>query len=311
VTGEADSASRVAVTSRSFSKNPVLRRELLARYSNVTFNDQGLSLSDEALVEFLRGHDKAIIALEKITDGLLARLPEIKVISKYGVGIDNVDVEALKRRSVRLGWKGGVNRRSVSELVVATAIILLRRLYESNQEVRQGVWRQHTGAQLTGKTVGIVGLGHVGKDLVELLAPFQCRILAHDIVEFRDFCVGYGVKQTSLADVLENSDIVTIHLPLDDSTRGMFSEKTLAGMKKGALLINIARGGIVDEPALREKLKSGALAGAAFDVFADEPPHDMDLLNLPNFFATPHVGGSSIEAILAMGRAAIAGLEAA
>jgi D-3-phosphoglycerate dehydrogenase len=231
------------------------------------------------------------------------------VISKYGVGIDNVDVEALKRRGVRLGWTGGVNRRSVSELVVATAIILLRRLYEANLEVRQGTWRQHTGALLTGKTVGIVGLGHVGKDLVELLAPFQCRVLAHDIVEFRDFCAGHGVRQTTLAEALANSDIVTIHLPLDDSTRGMFSEKVLGSMRQGALLINIARGGIVDESALKERLKSGVLGGAAFDVFADEPPHDMELLNLPNFFATSHIGGSSIEAILAMGRAAIAGLD--
>lgn len=311
MTGGTDSKARVAVTSRSFSKNPVLRKELLDRYSNVTFNDQGVSLSNEALVDFLRGHDKAIIALEKITDDLLAKLPELKVVSKYGVGIDNVDVGALKRRGVQLGWTGGVNKRSVSELVIATAIGMLRHLYVSNLEVRQGIWKQHTGALLTGKTVGIVGLGHVGKDLVEMLAPFQCRVLAHDIVEFRDFCVGHGVVQTNLEEVLRSSDIVTIHLPLDDSTRGMFSAQTLDRMKKGAFLINIARGGIVDESALKQRLKSGALAGAAFDVFADEPPQDQELLNLPNFFATPHIGGSSIEAILAMGRAAIAGLQIA
>jgi phosphoglycerate dehydrogenase-like enzyme len=309
VTGRADSGSRVVVTSRSFSKNTVLRKELLDRYSNVTFNDAGLSLSNDALVKFLRGHDKAIVALEKITDDVLARLPELKVISKYGVGIDNIDVEALKRRGVQLGWTGGVNRRSVSELVIATTIGLLRHVYVSNMEVRQGTWRQHTGSLLSGKTVGIVGLGHVGKDLVGMLAPFDCRVLAHDIVEFRDFCVGHGITQMSLDQVLRESDIVTIHLPLDDSTRGMFSSQALRRMKKDALLINIARGGIVDESALKEALQSGHLRGAAFDVFSDEPPHDAELLNLPNFLATPHIGGSSMEAILAMGRAAIAGLQ--
>jgi D-3-phosphoglycerate dehydrogenase len=275
----------------------------------VTFNDQGLSLSSEALVEFLRGHEKAIVALEKITDDLISRLPELRVISKYGVGIDNVDIEALKRHGIRLGWTGGVNKRSVSELVVATAIGLLRHAYESNQEVRQGIWKQHTGALLTGKTVGIVGLGHVGKDLVEVLAPFRCRILAHDIVECRDFCGGHGVTQTGFEGVLRESDIVTIHLPLDDSTRGMFSGSVLDRMKKSAYLINIARGGIVDEAALKKRLKSGALAGAAFDVFLEEPPRDHELLSLNNFFATSHIGGSAQEAILAMGRAAIDGLD--
>jgi len=309
MTGEGGNKQRVAVTSRSFSKNPVLRRELLNRYSYVKFNDEGVSLANEALVDFLLGHDKAIVALEKITDELVAKLPQLKVISKYGVGIDNVDVESLKRRGVRLGWTGGVNKRSVSELVVACAIGLLRHLYEANLEVRQGKWRQHIGACLTGKTVGIVGLGHVGKDLVELLAPFRCRVLAHDILEFPEFCAKSGVVQSSLDEVLCNADIVTIHLPLDGSTRGMFFAQTFDKMKKGALLINFARGGLVDETALKDALKSKRLAGAAFDVFAEEPPRDEELLALPNFFATPHIGGSSAEAILAMGRAAIEGLE--
>lgn len=304
-----DTTSRVAVASRSFSRNPVLRAELLARYAHVRFNDAGHSLAGPALAEFLDGHDKAIIALERITDEVLARLPQLRVISKYGVGLDMIDQDALARRGVRLGWFGGVNRRSVSELVIATAIGLLRHLFEANREVRQGRWRQHVGGYLSGRTVGIVGLGHIGKDLAGLLAPFGCRLLANDIVAFPDFCAARGVEQVELDRLLGESDVVTLHVPLDDSTRDLIGEREFALMKPQAILINAARGGIVDEAALKRRLMAGALAGAAFDVFASEPPADTELINLPNFFATPHIGGSAAEAILAMGRAAIAGLD--
>lgn len=304
-----DRQTRVAVTSRSFARNPVLRAELLQRYAHATFNDAGATLAGTSLVEFLDGHDKAIVGLERINEDVVARLPQLKVVSKYGVGLDMIDLDALKRHGVRLGWRAGVNRRSVSELVISTAIGLLRDLYVANLEVRQGVWEQHVGGYLSGKTVGVIGLGHVGKDLVGLLRPFECRVLAHDIVAFPDFCGQHGVVQLGLDAVLAQSDLVTIHLPLDARTRGMFNAATLDLMRPGALLINTARGEIVDETALKLRLQDGRIAGAAFDVFAAEPPADMELLQLPNFFATPHLGGSALEAMLAMGRAAIAGLD--
>ena len=167
---------RVAVTSRSFSKNPVLREELLQRYSNVTFNDAGASLSGEALHAFLAGHEKAIVALERIDAVLLAELPDLKVVSKYGVGLDNIDTHALRSHGKRLGWRGGVNRRSVSELALGLMIALLHCVPQATTEIRSGLWRQINGRQLTGKTIGIIGCGHVGKDLVLLLQPFSCRI---------------------------------------------------------------------------------------------------------------------------------------
>lgn len=305
----ADEHTRVAVTSRSFSRNPLLRSELLERYKLVRFNDAGASLSGDALIEFLDGQDKAIVALERITEQVIARLPSLKVLSKYGVGLDSIDVEALERHGVRLGWRAGVNKRSVSELVISTAIGLLRDLYAANREVREGNWKQHVGAYLSGRTVGIVGLGHIGKDLAGLLRAFDCRVLAHDILAFPDFCARQQVTELGLEPLLAQSDLVTIHLPLDASTRGMFSAARLDLMRPGAFLINAARGEIVDEGALKKRLQSGRIAGAAFDVFASEPPQDMELLRLPNFFATPHLGGSALEAILAMGRAAIAGLD--
>ena len=300
---------KVAVCSRSFSRNPELRAELLAQYGHVTFNDAGLPLAGDALVEFLRGHDRAITALEVVDDAVLARLPELEVISKYGVGLDMIDLQAMRARGKRLGWEGGVNRRSVSELVIAFAIVLLRNVIPANREVLGGTWRQHVGAYLSGRTVGIIGCGHIGKDLVALLKPFQCPVLAHDIRDYADFYTANGVEPVSLDALLVRSDVVTLHVPLDDSTRGMLDAQRLDRIKRGAILINTARGEVIDEQALKRRLQDGAIAAAAFDVFASEPPTDLELLSLPNFLATPHIGGSAHEAILAMGRAAIRGLE--
>jgi phosphoglycerate dehydrogenase-like enzyme len=301
--------TKVAVTSRSFSRHPVLRAELLARFENVTFNDEGKRITGADLVDYLDGHDKAITALEIINGDLLQALPDLKVISKYGVGYDMVDLDALAEHGVRLGWTGGVNKRSVSELVISMAVALLRHVPAANEEVRTGTFRQHVGRQLSDCTVGIIGCGHVGKDLARLLRAFGCQVLANDILDFPEYYGETGVKPASLETVLADSDIVTLHLQLDDTTKSILDKKHLGLMKQDAVLINVARGGLVDEAALKSALKSSALAGAGFDVFQTEPPDDMELLNLPNFLATPHIGGSAEEAILNMGRAAIAGLD--
>jgi len=303
------SPTPIAVTSRSFSRHPVLRAELEARYGQVTFNDAGLQLDGSVLIDYLRGHEKAITALERIDGALLDAVPELKVISKYGVGVDMIDADALAKRGVRLGWTGGVNRRSVSELVISCAIALLRHVPAASQEVQDGTWRQHVGGYLSGRTVGIIGCGHIGKDLTPLLRAFRCTVLAHDILDFPDFYRAHDVRRLSPEDLLCKSDIVTVHLPLDDSTRNFLSAERLELMKPTAILINAARGGLVDEGKLKHMLMNDQLTGAAFDVFATEPPDDMELLNLPNFLATPHIGGSAEEAILAMGRAAIDGLD--
>lgn len=301
----------VAVTSRSFSRHPVLRAELQARYANVTFNDEGKSLAGDELVSFLRGHVKAIMSLEFVDESILSRLPELRVVSKFGVGLDTFDLEAMQRREVLLAWTGGINKRSVSELVIALAIALLRHVIAANHEVRSGVWRQRMGGCLSGRTIGVIGCGHIGADLIYLLKPFGCKVLCHDIIVPRDFCEEADVKVVGLEDLLRNADVVTLHVPLNESTRNLLNAERLALMKPTAILINVARGQLVDEHALKAMLMSGKLAGAAFDVFATEPPDDAELLCLPNFLATPHIGGSTEEAILAMGRAAIAGLDAA
>lgn len=299
--------TRIAVCSRSFSRNETLRAELLARYPDVTFNDEGRSLAGPDLAAFLRGHDKAIVALERVDASLLDAVPDLRALSKYGVGLDNIDVRAVLARRLHLGWTPGVNRRSVAELVLGLAIDLLHGASRGAREVRAGTWRQVIGRQLTGRTVGILGLGRIGAELLELLAPFRCTVLAHDLVE-RPALLS-RVRYVSLDELLASSEVLSIHLPLDGSTRGLLDARRLSQLRPDAILINAARGGIVDEDALRRALTENRLAGAALDVFATEPPTDRDLLSLESFIVTPHIGGSTVEAILAMGRAAIRGLD--
>lgn len=300
---------KIVVTSRSFSRNKQLRDELLQSYPNVVFNDEGKSLRGDELITFLEGADAAITALEKIDRDVLEACPQLKVISKYGVGYDMIDLGAMTKLGVRLGWQGGVNKRSVSELVISNIISLFRHVQKSGSEVERGVWKQAIGTQLTGKTVGIVGCGNVGKDLAVLLRAFDCKILVHDVRDFSDFYLAHKLNPVGLEILLKESDVVTLHLPLDESTYMLINGERLSLMKKHALLINAARGGLVDEVALKEMLRDGKLAGAAFDVFETEPPQDLELLALENFLVTPHIGGSSEEAILNMGRAAIVGLD--
>ena len=220
-----------------------------------------------------------------------------------------IHIEAMRRHGRRLGWTAGVNRRSVAELTLSFAIAMLRGVVTVNREVLAGAWRQYLGGQLSGRVVGIIGCGHIGKDLVHLLKPFGCSILVNDIRHYGDFYAEHGIEAVALEHLLARADVVTLHVPLDDSTRGMLTVDRLALMKPDAVLINTARGGLVDEGALKRALLEKRLAAAAFDVFVEEPPRDSELLNLPNFLATPHIGGSAEEAILAMGRAAIQGLD--
>jgi D-3-phosphoglycerate dehydrogenase len=296
----------IAVTSRSFSRHPVLRRELLDRHAEVRFNDEGLSLRGDALVDFLQECEKAIVALEPIDDALLERLPDLRVISKVGVGLDTIDVAAVERRGIRLAWSPGTNSRSVTELALALMISALRHLPHAANELRRGVWSQPKGSLLSGRAVGIVGYGHAGRDLASLLRPFECRILVTDVRPVDE----PKVALVPLDELLAAADLVSLHVTLDESTRGLLDRRRLELMKPDAVLVNTARGGLVDEETLAELLREGRLAAAAFDVFALEPPGDSELLALPNFLGTPHIGGSTEEAILAMGRAAIDGLDA-
>ena len=304
-----DRGMTVAVVSRSFSRNPTLRQELAARYPLARFNDTNRVFAGDELIAFLRGHTRAITGLDVLTEAVFRAVPELRLVSKYGVGLDMIDLEAARRHGVAVRWTPGVNRQAVAELTIALMIDLCRAVVPLSGEMRGGSWRQPGGRQLSSAVVGILGCGAVGQTVARLCRAFGATVLAHDIRAYDDFYRAAGVEPVALDRLLGESDIVSIHLPFDASTRGLLDAGALARMKPAAFLVNTARGGIVDEAALEAALRLQRLGGAALDVYASEPPGDAPLLKLPNVVATPHIGASTTEAALAMGRAAIAGLE--
>jgi len=299
----------IAVASRSFSRNATLRAELLQRYPGARFNLTDRVLPRGELVDFLRGHEKAITGLETLDASVFSAVPEVRVVSKYGVGLDTIDLDAARRHGVAVRWTPGVNRQAVAELAILMMIALSRQLVPLAREVGEGVWRQPRGRQLSSAIVGILGCGQVGQQVARICRAFGSTVLAHDIVSYDEFYRAHSVTPVTRAHLLRESDIVSIHVPLDAATRGMIGARELNAMKPTAFLVNTARGGIVDEEALKRALIGGEIAGAAADVFNVEPPADRELLTLPNFLATPHIGANTWEAALAMGRAAIEGLD--
>jgi phosphoglycerate dehydrogenase-like enzyme len=316
--------AEVAVASHSFPKSQVLRQELLARYPGSIFNETGRPLGRDALIELLSGHAKAITGLETLDEAVFDALPDLRVVSKYGVGLDMIDLEAARRHGVAIRWTPGVNRQAVAELTIGFMIALCRSIVPLAHDVSEGVWRHQAsgrvpgaaaaleppgGRQLSSAVIGVLGCGHVGQQVARLCRAFGATVLAHDICAYDEFYREHGVRPVAFSALLEQSDIVTVHVPLDATTRGMIGAHELSAMKQAAYLVNTARGGIVDESAVAAALVEHRLAGAAFDVFIAEPPVNRELLRAPNFIGTPHIGAGTHEAMLAMGRAAIAGLD--
>ncbi|MBI4382906.1 MAG: phosphoglycerate dehydrogenase [Nitrospinae bacterium] len=299
------SRPRVAVTPPPFCKSPVLRAELSRLFPDSVFNDKGRYLSEPEMIEFLAGADAVVVGRDPVTDRVLGALPELKLVAKYGVGLDNVDRDALERRRVTLGWTAGVNKLSVAEMTLCFLIGLIHNIFLCGLALKQDRWLKDGGRQLTGKTVGVVGCGNVGKEVIRLLQPFQCRVLARDIIDVSGFCREAGASVAEFDDLVSQSDIVSLHVPLTELTRNMIDARVLGRMRESAFLINTSRGETVDPGALKTALRENRIAGAALDVFALEPPDDQELLACPNLFATPHIGGNAMEAVEAMGRSAI------
>lgn len=302
---------RVSVASPSFSSHPVLRAALLAEFNAVQFNETGRRWTQEELASAFQRSEAMIVGLDPVTEELVAKAKHLKVVSKYGVGLDNVDLDALTAHHVRLGWTPGVNRRSVAELSLCFMLGLCRRVFFTSAQLKKGQWDRQGGVELSGKTVGVIGLGCIGKELCGLLKPFGCRILCNDVNAIDQYCQDHQLEVRTKEAIYREADVITIHTPLTDSTRGLIGERELCQMKESAYLINTSRGEVIQEEALRNALQTQVIAGAALDVYHGEPPQDQALLQLENFIGTPHIGGNANEAVIAMGRSAIAHLKQA
>jgi len=296
---------KIAVTSPSFSKHPDLINEMKNSFSDFKLNTEGKRFTTSELIDYLTGYDAAIIGLDEINKTVIDKLPQLKMISKYGVGLNNIDLDYCKEKNVKIGWTGGVNKLSVAEMVIGNTISLLRNLYVSSSQLSKGDWIKNGGQQLSNKTVGIIGVGHIGKEVIRLLKPFNCNILVNDIIDQNDYYKSVNAKEVSKEEIFKQSNIITIHTPLTNETKNLVNDKTLSLMASDAIVLNTARGGIVNQEDLKEALINHKIGGASLDVYENEPITDMELLSIPNLINTPHIGGNSKEAVKAMGMSAI------
>ncbi len=232
---------------------------------------------------------------------LLAALVRCEVIGRLGVGLDNIDVEACRARAIQVIPATGANALSVAEYVVTAAMLLLRGAYQSSGEVASGWWPRNAlanGREARGQTLGLVGFGSIGRITAKLAQGIGMDVIAFDAIlgAAHPSFVEAGVRAVSLGELTAEADVVSLHVPLVAPTRGLFNAARIASMKPGAILVNTARGGIVDEAAVAEALRSGHLGGAALDVFATEPlPGGSPLVGCPNLLLTPHIAGVSAQ----------------
>jgi D-3-phosphoglycerate dehydrogenase len=298
---------KVLVTPTSYaSQDESLKSDLENEVAEVIYNTTGKPLSSQQLQDILGDVDGMIAGLDEIDEAAILSAPDLKVIARYGVGYNNVDLRAAKKRGIVVTNTPGANAKSVAELSVALMLNLLRPIIQCAARTSQGEWPRYKGYSLENKTVGLIGLGAIGKEVARRLVGFDCEVLAYDVVEDKDFASQHGVTYVTLDDLLSKADIVSLHLPGVPETIGMVNDTFISKMNTGAYLINTARGDLIEEEALLNALKSGKLAGAAVDVFRVEPPgKEHPFMEFDNLILTPHMGAHADSATNAMGRMAL------
>ena len=243
-------------------------------------------------------HGLGIRSASKVTAAVLANPGKLKIIGRAGVGVDNIDVVAATAKDVLVINTPAGNSTAAAELAIGLMFALARKIPQAAELMRKGVWekKKFMGVELAGKTLGVLGLGNIGRQVAERGVGLKMRVVGHDPVLSDDAILPAGVENVSFTDLIEKSDFISLHVPMTKDTKNLFDAALLAKMKKGACLINAARGGIVNEVALLDALKSGQLAGAALDVFEKEPPDPSPLFEHENLIAVPHLGASTKEA---------------
>lgn len=268
--------------------------------------DYAPGLAGEELHRHMADCDALIVrSATAVNAELLSGARRLQVIGRAGIGVDNIEVPAATERGIAVLNTPDANATTTAELTIAHLLSLCRHLPQADASVRRGEWKRsaYTGTELAGKTLGIIGYGTIGRLVASRCQALRMEVVVHDPFVTEAVLGEHGVTGLDLEELLQAADFVTLHCPLNPHTRGLINAERIALMKPGARLVNCARGGLVDEEALREALVGGRLAGAALDVYAQEPPAASPLLELPNVVLTPHLGASTHEAQIAVGSA--------
>jgi D-3-phosphoglycerate dehydrogenase len=301
-TAKPGAGSNILIASRSFGQNcPEKLKEMEA--AGCVFLPRAFEKAptEDQLLQVVGEADVIVSGTEPITERVLAASPRLKLIAKHGVGYDNIDIAAARARGVPIALAGPVMVDSVADLAFGLLLASARKIPQGNASAKEGRWDRFVGPELRGKILGIAGFGQIGKAVARRAIAFGLRVLAHDTHPDTALANAWRIDFVGMDDLLRESDFVSLHAPLSSESKHLIGRSQLGRMKRGAFLINTARGELVDEAALYEALKNATIAGAATDVFAKEPPGSNPLLTLDNFIAMPHCGGQTPEALRRMG----------
>jgi D-3-phosphoglycerate dehydrogenase len=301
---------KILVTPATFTKDSeaAAMKKLKAFSDSLVFNPTGKPLSEDALIPLLDGCEGCIAGLDEYTAKVIESAKSLKVISRYGVGVDQVDLLAAKANNVVVCNTPGANAQAVADLTFGLLLCLARKIPILDRKTREGEWPHSNGTELYGKTTGILGLGAVGKAVAKRASGFSMRIIAYDPFINMEFADANGVISADFDTVTREADFLCLHMPLTDETRGVISLDVMKTMKKGAVIVNTARSGLIDEAAAYELLSSGHLGGLGLDVYDEEPPKRTALFGLSNVVLTPHTAAHTVEAIANMAEMAVQNL---
>jgi D-3-phosphoglycerate dehydrogenase len=258
---------------------------------------RGKGLSENELIELIAGVHGLLTGVDQVTERVINTADKLKVISKFGTGVDNIDVKAATQRGIIVTNAPGMNSDAVADMAYSLILAIARKVPFAFDQVKKGHWPLIVGTEIWRKKLGVIGLGEIGKRVAMRAGGFNMRVFAHEVDPDKIFVREHGIQLLPLNQLLQESDFVSIHVPLTPETENLIQKEQLEMMKPTAFLINTARGGIVDEQDLYEALQSGKIAGAAFDVLLEEPPTERRLTKLENFIVTPHISPFTREAI--------------
>lgn len=294
---------RILITPTSFGiSDPELIPFVRERVGKVILNDKGRPLTETELIDLMGDVDGVIGGLDPFTRPVINAANRLKVIARYGVGLDNVDLTAAKEGNITVTFTPGANAASVADLTLALILLLCRPVCQVSDQVRRGEWPRTSGLGLDGKTLGLIGMGAIGKQVANRLNGFGCKILAFDVVPIGEWPSKPPLEVVDLDTLLANSDFVSLHLPASPKTENMVDAVFINKMKDGARLINTSRGELINEIDLLDALNRKKISGAALDAFREEPPgSDNSLVNCPQVIATPHMGAHTDSSVNTMG----------
>ena len=290
---------KVLITPRSFPQSGKEAYKLLRENGfDIIDNTSGKSFNEEQMIEQCATVDAVIVGVDPITEKVLKNAKKLKAISKYGAGLDNVDLKTAEELGIKVDRAAGTNAVSVAELAIGLFFTLARNILYSAKSVKSGGWDRLRGVELTGKIVGILGLGNIGKEVARMASGLGMNVIGYDPYVNKDdeSIKKYSIKIMDKAGVIKNADFLTLHMPLTDETKYIINSESINSMKSTSFIVNTARGELVDEDALYDALVSGKIAGAAEDVFSKEPPGEHRLLKLDNFILLSHIGAFTKEA---------------